>query len=56
MLQHGELRLGVFAFQVLSANDITMIPVSDADKKRDALTDNPARELADGITGTKQTR
>ena len=34
--------------------DKAMSHVPAADKKRDALTDKPARELARGITGTEQ--
>tara|TARA_R110002126_G_scaffold9217_2_gene42058 strand:+ start:1966 stop:2187 length:222 start_codon:yes stop_codon:yes gene_type:complete len=36
------------------ADDKTMHPVTVAIEKSDALTDKPARELARGISGTRQ--
>ena len=45
----------VFCFlRCCSLVDKAMSHVPAADKKRDALTDKPARELARGITGTGQ--
>ena len=36
------------------ADDETMHPVTVAIEESDALTDKPARELARGISGTRQ--
>ena len=56
MCQHqNAVESGFFAFQcrLLMTKQCTHVAV--AIEKSDALTDKPARELARGITGTRQT-
>ena len=45
---------GFFFWQLLFGKDKAAHHVPVANKRRDALTDKPARELAGGITGTEQ--
>ena len=48
-------RKWLFCVSVPIADDETMHLVVVAIEESDALTDKPARELARGITGTRQT-